>query len=186
MPGMKMLFDFFPVLLFFLAYKVYDIYTATAVLIAASAVQTIFHRLFYGSFERTHVITLVLVVLFGGATLLLHDELFIKWKPSVINWLFGAVFIGSQFVGEKTIIERMLGSKVSLPAYVWTRLNLAWGVFFIALGSLNLYVAFNFPTDVWVDFKLFGLMGLTFAFIIGQSFYLARHIQDEKVTDNPE
>ncbi|HXH71957.1 MAG TPA: septation protein A [Mariprofundaceae bacterium] len=183
---MKMLFDFFPVLLFFLAYKLYGIYTATAVLIAASAVQTAYHRLYYGRFERTHVITLVLVLLFGGATLLLHDEMFIKWKPSVINWLFGAVFLGTQLIGKKTAIEHMLGGKVTLPGFVWSRLNLAWALFFVALGFLNLYVAFNYPTDVWVDFKLFGLMGLTFAFIIAQSFYLARHIKDEKLTDSPE
>ena len=183
---MKMLFDFFPVLLFFLAYKLYDIYVATGVLIAASAVQTFYHRLYYGRFERTHIITLVLVVLFGGATLLLHDEVFIKWKPSVINWLFGAAFVGTQFIGRKTAIEHMLAGKIELPGFVWRRLNAAWAIFFLLLGFANIYVAFNYPTDVWVDFKLFGLMGLTFAFIIGQSFYLARHIKDETVTDSPE
>jgi len=181
---MKMMFDFFPVLLFFAAYKLYDIYVATAVLIAASAVQTFTHRMYHGRFENNHLITLVLVVLFGGATLLLHDETFIKWKPTVINWLFGAIFLASQFVGKKTVIERMLGNKVELPVPVWTRLNLAWCLFFMLMGTLNLYVAFSFDTDTWVNFKLFGLMGLTFVFIIGQSIYLMRHIDVE--TEAPQ
>ncbi len=181
--GMKMMFDFFPVLLFFAAYKLYDIYVATAVLIAASAIQTFAHRLYHGRFENNHLITLVLVVLFGGATLMLHDETFIKWKPTVINWLFGAIFLISQFVGKKTVIERMLGGKVALPAPVWTRLNLAWSMFFVLMGALNLYVAFSFDTDTWVNFKLFGLMGLTFVFIIGQSIYLMRHIDVEATQD---
>jgi len=178
MPRMKMLFDFFPVLLFFIAYKLYDIYVATAVLIAASAIQTFAHRIFTGKFEKAHVITLILVALFGGATLFLHNEEFIKWKPSVINWLFGIVFIGSQFIGKQTIIERMMGANIKLPALIWTRLNLAWATFFISLGFLNLYVAFSFDTDTWVNFKLFGLIGCTIVFIIAQSFYLMRYMQE--------
>ncbi len=180
---MKMLFDFFPVLLFFAAYKFYDIYVATAVLIAASAVQTFTHRIISGKFEKTHVITLVLILLFGGATLLLHDEVFIKWKPSVINWLFGMVFIGSHFIGDKTIIERMMGANIKLPVIVWSRLNMAWAGFFTFLGFLNLYVAFTFDTDTWVNFKLFGLLGLTLAFVIAQSFYLVRYMPAEKTAD---
>ncbi len=179
---MKMLFDFFPVLLFFAAYKFYDIYIATAVLIAASAVQTFGSRLMTGRFEKAHLITLALVALFGGATLLLHDEIFIKWKPSVINWLFGIVFIGSHFIGKKTIIERMMGGNIELPARLWSRLNLAWAVFFLSLGFLNIYVAFSFDTDTWVNFKMFGLMGLTFAFIIAQSIYLMRHMPAEQLS----
>ncbi len=180
---MKMLFDFFPVLLFFAAYKFYDIYVATAVLIAASALQTFAHRLISGRFEKSHVITLVLILLFGGATLLLHDEVFIKWKPSVINWLFGIVFIGSHFIGERTIIERMMGANIKLASDVWSRLNMAWAGFFIFLGFLNLYVAFSFDTDTWVNFKLFGLIGLTLAFVIVQSFYLVRHMPAEEAVD---
>ncbi len=181
---MKMIFDFFPVLLFFIVYKMYDIYVATAVLIIACFIQTIAHRMIKGEFEKSHLITLILVALFGGLTLILHDEVFIKWKPTVINLLFAGVFIGSQFIGKKTIIERMMGSNLTLPADVWIKLNMAWALFFVFLGSLNIYVAFSFDTDTWVNFKLFGLMGLTFIFIIAQSFYLMPHLKEQETTDN--
>jgi len=181
---MKMLFDFFPVLLFFIAYKMYDIYMATAVLIIACTVQTFGHRIIKGRFENAHLITLVLVALFGGLTLILQDETFIKWKPTAINWLFALVFIGSQFIGKKPVIERMMGANITLPAAVWTKLNIAWAIFFILLGALNIYVAFSFDTDTWVNFKLFGLMGLTFVFIIAQSFYLLPYLRELESTDN--
>ncbi len=171
-----MLFDFFPVLLFFLAYKLSDIYVATGVLIAACAVQMVAQRLWRGAFDRTQIITFMLVLIFGGATLMLHDEQFIKWKPTVINWLFGLVFLGSHVIGRMTMIQRMLGGRIELPTHAWSRLNAAWGVFFIALGILNLYVAFSFDTETWVNFKLFGLMGLTLAFVLLQSLYLARFL----------
>jgi len=175
---MKFLFDFFPVLLFFIAYKMYDIYVATAVLIIACFIQTICYRMMHKKFEKSHVITLILVSLFGGATLLLQDEMFIKWKPSVINWIFGIVFIGSQFIGKKNIIQRMLGAQLELPQTIWRNLNTAWALFFIALGFLNLYVIYNYNTDTWVDFKMFGLMGLTLGFMLLQGLYLARHIKE--------
>ena len=181
---MKMMIDFFPVLLFFVVYKTHDIYVATAVLIIACFIQTIAHRLIKGEFEKSHVITLVLVALFGGLTLMLHDELFIKWKPTAINWLFAAVLVGSQFIGKKTIIERMIGGNLTLPANVWTKLNIAWALFFVFLGALNIYVAFSFDTDTWVNFKLFGLMGLTFTFIIAQSFYLMPHLKEQETTNS--
>lgn len=173
---MKMLFDLFPVLLFFVVYKAVDIYTATAVLIIASALQTLGYRLWKGKFEQNHVITLVLVAAFGGLTLLLHDEMFIKWKPSVINWLFAAIFIGSMWIGKKPVIQRMLGGQVQVPMQIWKKLNWAWAVFFTVLGFINLYVVYNFDTDTWVNFKLFGIMGLTIVFIIAQSLYMAKHI----------
>lgn len=181
---MKILFDFFPVLLFFIVYKVYDIYTATAVLIIACAVQTFGHRILKGKFENAHIITLVLVALFGGLTLYLQDDTFIKWKPTAINWLFAIIFIGSQFIGEKTIIERMMGANITLPSPVWTKLNVAWALFFVVLGALNIYVAFSFDTDTWVNFKMFGLMGLTFAFIVAQSFYLMPYLKQAEAPDN--
>lgn len=174
---MKMLIDFLPVALFFIVYKAEDIYIATAVLIIACAIQTLGYRLWKGKFEQSHVLTLILVAAFGGLTLMLHDEMFIKWKPSVINWLFGAVFIGSMWVGDRPVIQRMLGGQVSLPAVIWRKLNLAWASFFIVLGFINLYVVYNFDTDTWVNFKLFGLLGLTLAFIIAQSLYMARYVQ---------
>ncbi|GAV21376.1 intracellular septation protein [Mariprofundus micogutta] len=181
---MKMLFDFFPVLLFFIVYKMVDIYAATAVLIAASAIQTVGHRLLKGSFEKTHVITFVLVAIFGGLTLFLQNELFIKWKPTAINWLFAIIFIGSHFIGNKTIIERMMGANISLPDPVWNKLNIAWALFFIFLGAVNIYVAFEFDTDTWVNFKLFGLMGLTFAFIVAQSLYLVPYLKEANASSD--
>ncbi|ATX78815.1 intracellular septation protein [Mariprofundus aestuarium] len=181
---MKMFFDFLPVLLFFIVYKMYDIYLATGVLIAASFIQTVGHRVIKGSFEKTHVITFALIALFGGLTIALQDETFIKWKPTAINWLFSVVFIGSQFIGEKTIIERMMGGNLTLPRMVWLKLNIAWAIFFIVLGALNIYVAFSFDTDTWVNFKLFGLMGLTFLFIIAQSLFLVPYLKDSQADEN--
>jgi len=183
---MKMLIDFLPVALFFIVYKMEDIYVATAVLIIACAVQTVGVRLWKGKFEQSHVITLVLVAAFGGLTLFLHDEMFIKWKPSVINWLFGAVFIGSMWIGKQPIIQRMLSSQVSLPKAIWRRLNMAWAVFFIVLGFINLYVVYNYDTDTWVNFKLFGLMGLTIVFIIAQSLYMAQYIEADEAEEKPK
>ena len=155
----------------------YDIYVATAVLIIASLLQTSVHWLMHRRFEKMHVITLVLVCVFGGLTLILQDEMFIKWKPTVINWLFAIAFLGSQFIGEKPIIQRMMGDHIVLPIHIWLRLNVAWSIFFISLGIINLYVIYNFDTETWVNFKLFGLLGLTFVFVIAQSLYLARYMQ---------
>jgi intracellular septation protein len=177
---MKFLADFLPIILFFIAYQLYDIYVATAVAIVASALQVGFLWLLRKKIEKMHLITLGLLVIFGGLTLLLRDPVFIKWKPTVVNWLFGVVFLGSQFIGKKSMIERMMSHAIDLPAQIWTRLNYSWGIFFLASGILNLYVAFNYAEETWVNFKLFGMLGLTLLFVILQSFYMARHIQDQK------
>lgn len=181
---MKLLFDFFPVLLFFIAFKMHDdpqrgILVATAVIIAATLVQVGVTWLRNRQVEKLHVVTLVLVVIFGGATLLLKDEIFIKWKPTVVNWLFAAAFLTSELIGKKNLVRRIMEGSVQLPDFVWRRLNLSWVLFFTVMGVLNLYVVYNFDTDTWVDFKLFGLLGLTLAFVIAQGFYLSRHMQDE-------
>jgi intracellular septation protein len=174
---MKLLFDFFPILLFFIAYKTYDIYVATIVAIVASLAQVLYARYSSGKFETMHLVTLALIVVFGGATLLLQDETFIKWKPTVVNWLFAVVFLGSQYIGPKNVAERIMGSAITLPAQIWSRINWSWVWFFFGLGVANLYVMYNFDTDTWVNFKLFGMMGLTFAFILAQGVYLNKHIQ---------
>ncbi|MFZ1990098.1 MAG: septation protein A [Alphaproteobacteria bacterium] len=176
---MKLLYDFFPVLLFFIAFKVTgnNIFIATAVAIAATALQVSIYWIKHRRLENIHVITLALLVVFGGATLLLQDEVYIKWKPTVLNWLFGLVFIGSHFIGERPVIQRLMAQAITLPQAVWYRLNLVWSVFFIAVGFINLYVVYNFDTDTWVNFKLFGLIGLTLAFIIAQSLYISRYIK---------
>lgn len=176
---MKFLYDFFPILLFFIAYKLGDIYIATGVAIAAAAVQTGAFWIRHRRFETMHLITFGLLLFFGGLTLLLRDPVFIKWKPSVINWLFAAVFFGSHWIGKKTAVERMMGHAIQVPGPVWRRLSWMWIIFFISVGLLNLYVAYTFSEEVWVNFKLFGMLGITLAFVIAQSFYLGRYMVEE-------
>lgn len=178
---MKFLVDFLPILLFFIAYKLYDIYVATAVAIAASVAQVSWSWLRHRKVEKMQWVTLGLIVVLGGLTLLLQDETFIKWKPTLVNWLFAIAFLGSQYIGKQSILRRMMSANLSLPDPVWLRLNWIWVGFFTALGALNLYVAYYFDTETWVNFKLFGMLGLTIAFVIAQGFYLSRYIKaDEK------
>jgi intracellular septation protein len=183
---MKFLADFFPILLFFIAYKTHDIYVATAVAIAASALQVGYYQLRYRKVEKMQWVTLGLLVFFGGMTLAFHDPDFIKWKPTVVNCLFALAFLGSQFIGEKTLLQRMMDQAITLPAPIWIRLNYLWIGFFVAIGLVNLYVAFNYSEETWVNFKLFGMLGLTFAFVIAQGFYIARHAQEEETANNNE
>ena len=177
---MKFLFDFFPILLFFIAYKMYGIYVATGVAMAAAAVQTLAFWLKHRRFEKMHLATFGLLAVFGGLTIALHDPVFIKWKPTAINWLFALVFMGSHWIGEKPLVERMMSHAVQAPHPVWIRLSWMWILFFVCVGVLNLYVAFNYSEETWVNFKLFGILGITFAFVIGQAFYLGRYVQEEK------
>src|ERR1044071_6537238 len=150
---MKFLFDLLPVVLFFVAFKLADIYTATAVAIVTSALQVAWLKL-----RR-------------------QDETFIKWKPTVLYWLFGAVLLGSALL-KRNLIRSVLSQEMQLPDAVWTRLNLAWVVFFAFMGAANLYVAFNYPTDQWVNFKLFGGMGLMLLFVVAQALVLARYVEE--------
>lgn len=175
---MKLLFDLFPVVLFFIAYKMYDIYTATAVIIVATIAQVAFVYAKERKVEKIHIITLVLILVLGGLTLVLQDEAFIKWKPTLVNWGFALVFLGSHYIGSKPIIRRMMDSAISLPDVIWVRLSMMWIAFFILSGVTNLYVAFNYDTDTWVDFKLFGLMGMTLIFIVIQGFYINRYMEE--------
>ena len=175
---MKLLFDFFPILLFFLAYKFFDIYVATGVAIAATFLQVAISWFRTRTVATMQLVTLVIIIIFGGLTLYLHDEQFIKWKPTVINWLFGVAFLASQVFGQKTAIERMLGANLTLPESVWRRLNLGWVIFFLSMGGANLYVMSHFDRDTWVNFKLFGMLGLTVVFIVFQSLYLSRYMAE--------
>jgi len=199
---MKLLIDFLPIVIFFIVYKMAPqcieaispllnadqiqyltdlpaIILATAVLIPATMLQILYTKISTGKVETMHLVTLALVVIMGGATVISQDKTFIQWKPTVVNWLFAAAFFGSQFIGEKTILQRMMGQNLSLPASAWQKLNYAWVAFFTFSGIANLYVAYNFSEDIWVNFKLFGLLGLTFVFIIAQSFYLYRFMNPE-------
>ncbi len=214
---MKFLFDLLPIILFFITYKSYGIYPAIVVIMIATGIQVGVSWIRHRKVEKMHLITLVLVLVLGGATLLLQDKAFFMWKPSVVNWLFALAFLGSHFIGQrKTLVERMMSQAIDAPREVWTRLNIAWILFFILMGLANLYVANFFfeanaaltaaagsaidlesceanlsgellqlciqakaTEDNWVDFKLYGMMGLTFAFVIAQAFYLAKHMPQE-------
>ncbi|MGR9074449.1 MAG: septation protein A [Gammaproteobacteria bacterium] len=175
---MKLLFDFFPIILFFAAFKLYGIYVATAVAIAATFLQVGYTWFRYRKVENMHWLTLGLIVVMGGLTLYFQDEQFIKWKPTVINWLFAAAFLGSQFIGKRPFVERMMSSNIELPSSVWKRLNLSWASFFLVLGTVNLYVIYHFDTETWVNFKLFGMLGLTLIFVFLQALFLSRYIPE--------
>lgn len=175
---MKLLLDFLPIVIFFGVYKYTgDIITATAVLIPATLLQMGYTWLKEKRIEKMQLVTLILVIVMGGATVALQDKTFIQWKPTVVNWLFGIVFLGSQFIGSKTIVERIMAGNIDLPAHAWRTLNLAWVVFFLLMGVINLWVAYNFSEEIWVDFKLFGMLGLTIIFIVIQGVYMSRHMK---------
>lgn len=176
---MKFLFDLFPVILFFVAFKVFGIYTATAVAIGATVLQIGWVWLRHRKVEPMQWVSLAIISVFGSATLLLHDETFIKWKPTVLYWLFAVVLVGSVAGWRKNLIRAMMEKQVTLPQALWGRLNAAWAAFFAAMGVLNLYVAYQFSTDTWVNFKLFGSMGLMLVFIVVQSIWLSRHMEEK-------
>ena len=180
---MKFLVDFFPVLAFFAAFyfpedREQAIYYATAAAIAASFIQIAGIWLVKRRVENMYLVTFLLILVLGGATLLLHDKTFIKWKPTAVNWLFAIAFLGSQFFGAKPLAQRMMEHSVAVPGNIWTPLNLSWAVFFFAMGVVNLIVAFNFSDEVWVNFKLFGILGLTLLFAVGQALFLAHYMQE--------
>jgi len=175
---MKQLFEFFPILLFFIAFKLYDIYVATAVVIVATIIQVAYAWFKHRKVETMQWITLALILVMGGATLYLKDEQFIKWKLSIIEWLFGVAFLGSQFIGKKPFIEKMLSGSLTLPALVWRRLNTLWGCFFISVGFINIYVMYNYNTEDWVTFKTFGVPALMVVFILLQMVFLYKYIPD--------
>ncbi len=203
---MKFFLDFFPVVLFFIVYKFFGdippqfiepanslpfidinpkepkdaIYFATLVLILATLLQNIGHFLIFKKLEKMHLISLGILIAFGSLTLAFKDPLFIKWKVSIFNWFFGAAIIGSQFIGEKPLIERMMSHAISVPKIIWTQINFGWGIFFLFVGLVNIYVAYNFSEETWVNFKLFGVLGLTFVFMIAQGIYLAKHALPEE------
>jgi len=180
---MKFLFDLFPVILFFIVFKFAGIYAATAVAIAATIAQILWVKLRHGKVDGMLIASGAIIIIFGGATLLLHDENFIKWKPTILYWCFAIALAISHLFFKKNLIRSVMEKQISMANVLWTRLNYAWALFFTGLGFLNLYIAYNYTTDTWVDFKLFGTMGLMFAFIIGQTLLLNKHmspIEDSK------
>lgn len=175
----KFLFDLFPVILFFAAFKLFDIFTATAVAIGATILQIGYLLARGRKVEPMLWISLAIIVVFGGATLLFKNDTFIKWKPTVLYWLFAGVLWASAMVWKKNLIRSMLGAQMQLPESGWRRLNWSWVAFFAAMGVINLWVAYNFSTDTWVSFKLFGGMGLMLLFVIAQGVFLAKHVEQK-------
>ncbi|MBL8352492.1 MAG: septation protein A [Burkholderiaceae bacterium] len=205
---MKLLLDFLPILLFFATFKYAEnqkdwaaayatehlgflvaggqvgpteapVMLATVVVIIASLVQVGWLKLRGRKVDLMLWISLALVVVLGGLTVWLHSETFIKWKPTGLYWAMGASLLVSQFVFGRNLLKLMLGAQLPLPEAVWARLSLAWIAFFAAMGLLNLWVAYSFSTDTWVNFKLFGGIGLMLLFTLAQGFYLSRHLPDE-------
>jgi intracellular septation protein len=206
---MKFLFDLLPVILFFGVFKWAEsnadsalsivshylsgivsggeITASQAPILLATAVAIIasFGQIGYLLLKRKKIdgmlwVSLAIIVLFGGATIYFHDEMFIKWKPTILYWCFAAALLLAQLVAKKNLVRTMMEKQITLPDQVWGKLNLAWTGFFVFMGLLNLYIAYNFATDTWVNFKMFGGMGLMFAFIIGQSLYLSKYLKEEK------
>lgn len=203
----KLLFDLFPVILFFVVFKIAGahpaaaqtfgsqylamlvsggevtltqapILLATAVAIVATLAQVLWLLLRRHPVDKMLWVSLAIIVVFGGATIYFHDEQFIKWKPTVLYWCFASTLLLAPVLFGKNLMRSLMGQQLVLPDPVWRRLNLAWGLFFAVMGCVNLYVAFNFPLDVWVNFKLFGFLGLMIAFVVGQSLYLSRYMKE--------
>jgi intracellular septation protein len=201
---MKLLFDLFPVILFFAFYKfgnaqpetaaelltslgiILDegtkpgIFLATLVAIAATVAQIIWTKFRHGKVDTMLWVSFAIITVFGGATLLLHDETFIKWKPTVLYWMFSAILLVSNVLFNKNLMRTLLQEKIALPLHIWHRLNLSWSLFFAVLGFLNLYVAFNYSTDAWVNFKLFGFTALMLVFVLAQGAWLSKYVDEKK------
>ena len=181
---MQLLFDFLPVIAFFVAYKLAGIYVATFVIIVAAILQVSIHWIRTHRVNPMHVVSAGLVLVFGGLTLAIRNTAFIMWKPTIVNWLFAAAFIVShlRMFGGRPLVQRLLTStaaRLSLTPALWRRLNLMWIAFFVLMGTANLVVFRYFDEATWVNFKLFGMLGLTFVFVIVQGFWIAAHAPDD-------
>ncbi|MDH5920314.1 septation protein A [Vibrio splendidus] len=176
---MKQILDFIPLIIFFALYKMYDIYTATGALIVASAVQIVLTYVIYKKVEKMQIITFLMVAVFGGMTIFLHDDNFIKWKVTIVYALFAIGLTVSHLMG-KSAIKGMLGKEITLPEAVWSKINWAWTLFFTLCAILNVYVAFSLPLDVWVNFKVFGLLIATFAFTLLTGVYIYKHLPKDQ------
>ena len=177
---MKLLIDFFPIILFFVAFKVAGIYVATGVAIVATIAQIAWLRHKNGKVEPMQWLSLGVIVLFGGATIVAQNETFIKWKPTVLYWLMAGTLAAGQLFFKKNLLKSLMGSQLELPEAAWRVTNWSWITFFGAMGVINLWVAYNFDTNTWVNFKLFGGLGLMALFVIGQALYLGRYMKADE------
>jgi len=190
---MKQLLELLPLVLFFGAYQMdgdtlavggwshtFDgIFSATAVLMISTALTWLVASLLEKRNDKRLMWMTLAVLLFGAATLILRDQRFIQWKPTVFNWVLAAVFLGSQFIGKRTVLERVLGSQLSLPRPIWTRLNVLWIGNFALVGALNLFVAYRFEEAVWVSYKLYSSIGFTLALMLLTVAIVAPHVKDD-------
>lgn len=178
---MQLLSAFLPLIAFYAGYKLAgnNFFVATGVLIVVVLAQVSYEWLRHRKVSSMLLVTAALVVVFGGLTLVIHDKIFLQWKFSIVNWLFAAAFLASHFFGDQPLVQRIMGENVTLERRQWLRLSWAWIVFFLVMGTLNLYVALNFAETVWVNFKLYGTIGLTVLFALAQGFWLASKMQAE-------
>jgi len=181
---MQLLFDFFPIIVFFVVFKVYGMYAATAAIMIAMAVQIAVQWLRTKTVSKMLLISGLLVGVFGGMTLILRNPLFIQWKPTIVNALFAVAFLGSQFIGKQTIVERIMGHAIQLPGRMWAQLNVIWIANFVVLAVANIYVVYNYSEEIWVDFKLFGTLGLTLITAVGQAVWIAMNTSDQQSENN--
>ncbi len=179
---MKLLLDFFPIILFFVAFKFAGIYVATGVAIVATIVQIAWLRHSTGKIEPMQWASLAIILVFGGATIALQNETFIKWKPTVLYWLMGGALAAGQLFFRKNLLKSLMGSQLELPDAAWRVTNWSWIAFFALMGVINLWVAYTFDTDTWVNFKLFGGLGLMGVFVVGQAFYLGRYMKADEAS----
>lgn len=205
---MKFLFDMFPVILFFITLKIAEksasaslvlgkilstlgitasvkpdlvpVMLATIAVIVASIIQIAWVKLRHGKVDKALWLSAILVTVLGGMTLYFQNDAFIKWKPTVLYWTFAVVLVATDLLWNKNIIRTMMGKDIGLPERIWRMMNLSWAGFFLGLGVINLYVAFNYSIDTWASFKLFGTMGLMFVFVIAQSLAINKHIVVDK------
>ena len=186
---MKFLFDFFPVLTFFIAFKVSDddIIIATIAAMTASVIQVVGFWLKHRRFEKMHLIVMVTLLVMGSITIYLGDSVYIKWKTTIVEWAFGVILIGSQYIWKVNLIKKMMSQAMTAPEHIWARLNLAWASFFIFVGFLNIYGLYKFSTEDWVNFKTFGVMGMTIVFSIVTVLMLFRYVnKDDAATEAKE
>jgi intracellular septation protein len=176
---MKLFLDFFPIVLFFLAFKAFDIYVATAIAIVATVAQIAWLRYKVGRVEPMQWVSLGVIVLFGGATLIAHDENFIKWKPTVLYWLMGGALLIGQYVFKRNLLRSLMKAQMDLPDNAWSFMLHSWAAFFSVMGVVNLWVAFRFDTETWVNFKLFGGIGFMVVFVLLQAAYLSRYMKED-------
>lgn len=177
---MQLLIDFFPIIVFFAAFKLYGMYAATAAVIVAMAIQIAFEWLRKRTVNKMLLTSGALVLVFGTATLALRDPIFIQWKPTIVYALFAAAFLGSQYIGSRTLIERALGHAIELPQPTWRQLNWIWVVHFVVLGIANIYVVYTYSEEIWVNFKLFGTLGLTLLTVLAQAVWIGMRSQGEQ------